>query len=52
MSKKPNAYVCAVCGADVVRTGDQFKRACDHDNEPIRALISATAYGEAKVAKG
>lgn len=51
MSPKPETtYSCKECGKPVERRGNEFTRKCAC-NGGVIAHLSATAYGESKVAK-
>jgi hypothetical protein len=49
-SSRPVVYLCTACDAPVSVSKDAVDRPCGHDGAGIRALLSATATGEALVA--
>ena len=46
---EPEVYKCSECGADVVVTDGEMKRACGHSDAGVIAEISAVAYGESSL---
>jgi hypothetical protein len=47
---KPMTFACAECGAPAVVNSKTVERSCSHSSAGIKAMMSATATGEAKVA--
>ena len=47
---RPVVYLCVECDGPAIVGKDGVFRLCNHDGAGIKAMLSATATGEAKVA--